>query len=419
MGNGKQIAVIGSGIAGLAAAYYLSRRHTVHLFEKESRLGGHTNTATVETSRGLLAVDTGFIVHNDVNYPNLVRLFGELGIETFSTDMSFSAFRRDGGFEFSTRGLNGYFALRRNLLAPEHYRLLADILRFNREAPCLLDRPEAADLPLAEYLERGNYSAEFGQRLLLPLGSAIWSMPRQAIGDMPAGALIRFFKNHGLLQVSRPLRWKTLKGGCASYIPLITAPYRDRVVLGTVIERVVRMENGVELRFRDRVALRFDEVVFATHGNQILPLLDSPTELERDILGCFTTSRNEVVLHTDENLLPSRAAARASWNYILHGERAAGACLTYHMNRLQSLQTPEQYCVTVNGNDLIRPEKVLRKYVYYHPLYTREALRAQSRWAEISGTCRVHYCGAWWFSGFHEDGLISALRVARKLGVEC
>jgi predicted NAD/FAD-binding protein len=414
-----RVAVIGSGISGMAAAYYLSRKHQVFLFEKEPRLGGHTHTITVESSRGPLAVDTGFIVHNDRNYPNLVKLFAELGVETLPSDMSFGVSCRKTGFEYSSRGLNGFFAQRKNLVNTGQYRLLGQILRFNREAPKLLADSEAASLTLGDFIEQGKYTDLFTERYLYPMACAVWSMSPDAIREFPAVTLIRFFENHGMLGINTHPNWKVLRGGSSSYIGPLTNPYKDCILTGVDIESVVRSETSATLRLRDRSELNFDEVVFACHGNQILPLLERPTFQERSILANFTTSRNEVCLHTDSSILPRRPEARASWNYTLNSDRGSGATLTYHMNRLQSLPVPEDYCVSLNSNGNIDPSKVLRRLVYHHPLYTSDAVRAQARWNEISGKNHTHFCGAYWFYGFHEDGLNSALRVARALGVEC
>jgi len=402
----KKIAVIGSGISGLAAAYYLSRKHEVWLFEKESRLGGHTNTVTVESSRGPVPVDTGFIVHNDLTYPNLVKLFAELGVETAPSDMSFAVTDRGTGFEYSSRGLNGFFAQRKNAFAPAHYRLLKEIMRFNREAPKAID----TDVTLGEFV--ADYDERFVRRYLYPMASAVWSMSPGDMNSFPAGTLIRFFQNHGMLGIATHPRWKVVKGGSNRYIDPLTAPYRQRIATGADIRSITRLENHVIVQGR-----WFDEVVFACHGNQILPMLADATDRERDVLKNFKTSKNDVCLHTDSSLLPRRKQAQASWNYNLDGH--SGATVTYHMNRLQSLRTEEDYCVTLNANGNIRHDKILRRMTYYHPLYNKEAIRAQSRWSEISGVRRTHFCGAYWFYGFHEDGLNSALRVARALGVGC
>lgn len=413
----KTVAVIGSGISGLSAAYYLSWRHEVHLFENDTRLGGHTHTVMVGSEKGPLPVDTGFIVHNDRTYPNFCRLMRELGVEAQISDMSFAVTERGGAFEYSSNGLGGFFAQPGNWFSPKHYRLLSEILRFNREAPKLLREPGAEALTLGEFLERGSYAPVFIDRYLIPMTGAVWSMAPEIMPQFPALTLIRFMHNHGMLGIKTHPVWKAIRGGSHTYLAPITAPFRNRISTGVSIASVERGEQSVTLRFADGAAKVFDEVVFACHGDQILPMLTQPTEAEREILGSFTTSRNETCLHTDASFLPRRPAARASWNYLL-GD-AGRVTLTYHMNRLQALDTREDYCVTLNATSQIDPGRVLRTMVYEHPLYTRAAIRAQERWGEISSKNRTHFCGAYWFYGFHEDGVRSGIRVAEALGVSC
>jgi uncharacterized protein len=417
----SRIAVIGSGISGLATAYHLSRRHEVWVFESESRLGGHTHTVTVDSSRGPLAVDTGFIVHNDRTYPNLIKLLGELGVPRVNSDMSFAVSCRKSGYEYSSLGLRGYFAQRQNLLRRRPYRLYGEMRRFNRDAIKLLARPDAASLKLGDYLNEHNYSDEFREFYLYPMAAAVWSCPPSAVQEFPAAMLVRFFENHGMLTINGHPQWKTIPGGCSRYIAPLIAPFKERIVLNTQIRTVARDARGVTLHFRDaHPAMRFDHAVFATNGDRVLPLIENPTDTEREILQTFRTSANEVVLHTDDALLPRRPEARASWNYLLHLDSRNGhspVTMTYHMNRLQSLPVAENYCVTLNANFQIRSDKILRRFVYHHPIYTLESLRAQQRWAQISGVDRLHFAGAYWFYGFHEDGVNSALRVARSLGV--
>jgi uncharacterized protein len=418
----SRIAVIGSGISGLASAYYLSRKHEVFLFEREARLGGHTHTVTVESSRGPLPVDTGFIVHNDRTYPNLIKLLGELRIPRSNSDMSFAVSCCKSGYEYSSRGLRGYFAQRRNVLRTRPYKLLREMRRFNREAPQALNRPDADRLKLGDFLDERRYTQEFRHYYLFPMASAVWSCAPNAVKEFPAAMLIRFFDNHGMLTINGHPQWKTIPGGCSLYIAPITAPFKDRIVAGANIRGVARDDQGVTLRFSDgRSDQRFDHVVFATNCDRVLPMIENPSDTERDVLQHFSTSSNDVVLHTDDNLLPRRDDARASWNYLLHLHSRNGqspVTMTYHMNRLQSLPVPENYCVTLNANGQMRSEKILRRFVYHHPLYTLDSLRAQQRWSEISGVRRTHFAGAYWFYGFHEDGVNSALRVARALGVQ-
>ncbi len=413
----KRIAVIGSGIAGLSAAYYLSRVHEVHVFERDTRIGGHTHTVIVDSADGPVAIDTGFIVHNERTYPRFCRLMADLGVETRPSDMSFAVTTPGGTFEYSSRGLAGFFAQRRNAFSPRHYQLLREIMRFNREAPNVLSDPAGDVMTLGQFLERGRYARVFVDRYLVPMAGAIWSMAPDVMRDFPVLPLVRFMQHHGMLGLTTHPTWRVIRGGSQAYLAPLTAPFRDRIVTAAAIASVQRSPEGVTISLHGGRDLHFDEVVFACHGDQILPMLAHPTAGERDVLGRFRTSRNETCLHTDASRLPRRAAARASWNYHL-GETGR-VTVTYHMNRLQSLTTREEYCVTLNADDAIDPAKVLRRLVYEHPLYTREAIRAQERWPEISGRQHTHFCGAYWFYGFHEDGVRSGIRVAEALGATC
>jgi uncharacterized protein len=415
----KKVAVIGAGISGMAAAYFLSRKHEVWLLEREQRLGGHTHTHTVESSQGPIAVDTGFIVHNDVTYPNFVRLMAELGVDRGESDMSFGVSCRTTGMEWSSRGLRGIFAAPRNLVSAGHYRMLREMARFNREAASLLADPSNIDVTLGAYLDGNHFSQEFQQRYLYPMAAAVWSTSLDEMSDFPAFTLIRFFQNHGFLGFNTQHQWKTIPGGCSRYIEPLTNPYKNRIKLGARIARVVRSKEHTHVHFDDGASQAFDEVVFAVHGNQVLPMLTDATPDERRVLGAFETSRNFAYLHTDERLLPARPAAQASWNYTLErgSGSTAGVTVTYDMNRLQRLRVPERFCVSLNPNGQLNHKKVLREMVYFHPKYTLQSVRSQSEWNAISGKNRTHFCGAYWFYGFHEDGLNSALRVANAFGV--
>jgi len=414
----KRIAVVGSGIAGLSAAYFLSRRHDVHLFERDDRLGGHTHTVMADSSLGPVALDTGFLVHNDRTYPRLVRLFSELGVETRSSDMCFAVACAGTGLEYSSRGPRGFFAQLKNVVSPSHLGLLREIFRFNREAPRLLSSPDAERVTLGEFLDARHFSEAFIHKYLLPMASAIWSASLASIRAFPALTMIRFLDNHGLLAVTGQPQWKVVKGGSKTYIPKLTAPLGDRVLTSVSILGIARDEQGVTIRLHGRPDQRFDEVVLACHGDQVLPLLEDATDAERDVFGGFRTTTNVAWLHTDESVLPVREAARASWNYRLRDDTDAAPTVTYDLNRLQGLRTAEQFSVTLNPTGGIDDRKVLRRLTYQHPLYDHQALRSQARWAEVSGVKRTHYCGAYWFYGFHEDGLRSGLRVASALGVE-
>jgi uncharacterized protein len=414
----KQIAVIGAGISGLSAAYLLSRQHRVTLFEREPRLGGHTHTIVVaDRQQGQVPLDTGFLVHNHVTYPNLVRLFADLGVQTTPSDMSFSVVCPASGFEYSSRGPGGFFAQRRNVLRFEHYLLLRDILRFNREATAVLDAPDSAGATLGDYLDANRYSEAFVHRYLVPMTSAIWSSSFEGIRQFPARMLVRFMHNHGMLSLGAQPLWRVVRGGSHRYIPALTAPVAA-VRLDARLQSVTRHETHVTLTFQDRPPQRFDEVVFACHGDQVLRLLLDPTDAEREVFREFTTTGNDTWLHTDRRWLPRTARARASWNYRLGAADDAPPSVTYHLNRLQGLQTSTEYCVTLNPREPIAPEHVIRKMHYRHPRFTVGAVRAQRRWKDVSGVGRTHYCGAYWRYGFHEDGLVSAIRVAESLGVQ-
>jgi uncharacterized protein len=406
----RRIAIVGSGVAGLVAARELHRAgHDVALFEAAERPGGHANTVTVDG----LAVDTGFVVLNDRNYPNLDRLFAELGIATQPADMSFSVSDEAGRFEWAARGPRGFFARPVHAVDPRFHRMLADLVRFHRDARALLSKPDSGP-SLLEFLETRGYSRYFVERLIVPQVSAIWSADPAELRSFPASFLAAFFANHGLLQVRGRPRWRSVTGGSQRYVDAIVRGLGKRVHVRAPVRSVEWAPDGVDLRFDDTVA-RFDEVVLAVHSDQALALLASPTQAEREILGAIRYQRNDTVLHTDERLLPRRRWARASWNYHLTDHPAGRTTITYDMTRLQALPTDRRFLVTLNRSREIDPAKVLARFDYAHPVYTRAGVAAQRRWHEISGRDRIHYCGAYWRWGFHEDGVWSGLRVAAAL----
>jgi predicted NAD/FAD-binding protein len=413
-GAGRRIAVVGAGVAGLVAAHELRRAgHDVHLFEAGESLGGHANTVEVETAAGSRQVDTGFVVLNDRNYPNLNRLFDELGIATQPADMSFSVSDEEGRFEWATRP-RGIFARPAHALDPRFHRMLADLVRFNREARDLVAL-DGEGPSLREFLAERRYSRHFVERLIVPQVSSIWSADPAELWSFPAGFLAAFLANHGLLQVRGRPRWRSVRGGSRRYVEAIARGLGGRAHPRAAVRSVERRPDGVELRFDDTVA-RFDEVVLAVHSDQALALLAAPSRLERELLGAIPYQANETVLHTDERLLPRRRAAWASWNYHLSAEPPGRTTITYDMCRLQSLRADRRFLVTLNRSEAIDPARTIRRFEYAHPVYTRAGVAAQRRWAELSGRDRVHYCGAYWRWGFHEDGVWSALRVSRALG---
>ncbi|MEM8493196.1 MAG: FAD-dependent oxidoreductase [Pseudomonadota bacterium] len=409
-----QIAVIGTGISGLACAHYLSNENTVTVFESGKRLGGHTATMDVKLGTRSFAVDTGFIVFNDWTYPNFIALMKELGISSKPTTMGFSVRSEETGLEYAGTNLNALFAQRRNLLSPRFLRMVRDILRFNKESLADLESGRLnEDESLGSYLERNRYSAGFKDDYLIAMGSAIWSADCASMLDFPAQFFVRFFKNHGLLSVKNRPQWRVIEGGSREYIRPLCRRFEDRIHLDTPIVTIRRDAAGVTLVSADQ-EWRFDQVVIATHSDQALALIDKPTQAESEILGALPYQSNDVVLHTDTRLLPENRKTWSSWNYRL-GVSDTHAVLTYNMNILQCLNAPETFCVTLNDTDSINPHRILGRFTYEHPVFSLEGMKAQQRWSEINGQNNTWYCGAYWHNGFHEDGVVSALRVADSL----
>ncbi|RIK67444.1 MAG: FAD-dependent oxidoreductase [Planctomycetota bacterium] len=410
-----RIAVIGGGISGMVAAYILCRDHDITLFESEDRIGGHTHTVTVREGGRALPVDTGFIVFNDWTYPNFCKLIDRLGVAWQYSDMSFSVTSRRSGLEYQGSSLGGLFAQRANLLRPSFYRMLADILRFNRHAKALADAP-GDELPLAEFVRRHRYGRAFIENYLVPMGSAIWSADPAGLNDFPARYMAGFYKNHGMLNIRHRPRWRVIQGGSCRYIEPLTAPYRERIRLGCRVGSVTRADDHVEIRGERFGTERFDAVILACHSDQALALLSDPSQMEREILGAIPYQANETVLHTDTSILPKRRRAWAAWNYLIPENIRGRATLTYNMNVLQTLPARKTYCVSLNSHDLISPAETLRAMTYHHPVYTLGGVRAQQKRDEINGVRRTWFCGAYWGYGFHEDGVNSALAVCRDFG---
>ena len=411
-----KIAIIGSGIAGLTCAHLLNRRHDVTVFEAGDWVGGHTHTVQVSVEGRQYDVDTGFIVFNDWTYPNFIRLLGQLGVSFKPTEMSFSVNDPDSGLEYNGNNLNSLFAQRRNLLSPGFWGMLRDILRFNKEAQRDLNELRIdADMTLDDYLKAGGYGERFILHYIVPMGAAIWSMSMAEMLNFPLQFFVRFFKNHGLLSVSDRPQWQVIEGGSSAYIAPLTAAFKDRIRLNCPVKRVDRDEHGVVIHSPAGIE-HFDKVVFACHSDQALQILASPSEAERAILGALPYADNEVVLHTDTQLLPTRKLAWASWNYRLSGAGHTHAAVTYDMNILQGIESDTTFCVSLNQSAGINPNKVLARFTYAHPQFSLAAVAAQNRWAELDGVQHTHYCGAYWANGFHEDGVVSALRVAAAFG---
>jgi uncharacterized protein len=405
-----KIAVIGAGVSGLVAAHLLHRMHDITVFEAGSYAGGHTNTVTV----GEHQVDTGFIVFNDRNYPRFERLLTRLNVPWQPSNMSFSVSDERGDFEYNGSSPNGLFAKRAHLVTPWFHRMVADLVRFNRDARALLASRD--DPSLKDWLEIRGYSKPFIERLIVPQAAAVWSADPAQMATFPARFLAEFFANHGILGVRDRPRWRTIKGGSRRYVEAIIRPWRGRLRLDAPVQAVSRHDGHVIVTTRDAGEERFDEAVIAVHADQALRMLEDPSDREREILGAFPYQPNEAVLHTDRSLLPRRRRAWASWNYHLLDEPSGLPTVTYHMNRLQSLDADREFCVTLNRTDAIDPATVIATIPYAHPVYTAEGVAAQRRWAELSGRGRTHFCGAYWGWGFHEDGAASGERVAVALG---
>jgi predicted NAD/FAD-binding protein len=409
-----RVAIVGGGISGLVVAHLLSPRHEVTLFEANDRVGGHTHTIDATVGGRTYAVDTGFVVYDPGTYPGFATLLERLGVATQPSEMSFSVRCAASGLEYSGRSHTALFAQPRNLVSPAFHRLLRDVLRFNREAPRVLDGADA-DLAIGEYLATRRYSRQFREQYLVPMASAIWSArPTQAL-EIPARYLVEFFQHQGLLRLRRRPQWRTITGGARRYVEALTARYRERVRLRCAVESVRRHADEVELRTGDGAA-RFDRVVLATHGAQALRLLADPTAEERAVLGAFADQTNETVVHTDATLLPTKRRAWAAWNVHLD-PRADRVAITYNMSLLQRLDSAEPICVTLNAAAAIDPAKVLARLSFDHPVYSRAAVAAQRRHESLNGVHRTYYCGAYWGYGFHEDGVSSALAVCRHFGV--
>lgn len=410
-----KIAIIGSGISGLTSAYLLNRSHEITLFEASDWIGGHTHTVQVTVNGQRHAVDTGFIVFNDWTYPHFIRLLGELGVRFKPTEMSFSVRDPDSGLEYNGNTLNSLFSQRSNLLSPGFWGMLRDILRFNREAQRdLAEQRIAEHTTLGDYLRSNGYGKRFTEHYIVPMGAAIWSMSLDDMLNFPLQLFVRFFKNHGLLSVSNRPQWQVIEGGSSAYIAPLAASFSERIRLNCPVHRVERDEHGVTVHSKAGIE-RYDKVIFACHSDQALQLLAKPSSAEQSILGALPYAENDVVLHTDNRLLPDRKLTWASWNFRL-GARGQQAAVTYNMNILQGLQSDATLCVSLNQRAQIDPLKVLAQYTYAHPQYSLAAVAAQARWEELDGAQHTWYCGAYWANGFHEDGVVSALRVARSLG---
>ena len=407
-----RIAIIGTGISGMTAAYLLSEDHEVVVFEANDYIGGHTNTADVSLNGQQYAVDTGFIVFNEKTYPNFVKLMKRLGVGWQNSVMSFSVQCDKTGLEFSPSNFNSLFIQRRNLLRPSFYRMLWDVMRFKRDSEDLL-KSDDYSITLSDYLVDKGYSRSFIEHFIIPMGEAVWSADPLKFNEFPALYFAQFFKNHGFLNIKDQPQWLTVKGRSRTYIKPITKSYADQIRLSCPVTSVRRHQDWVEITPENQPTEKFDQVVIAAHSDQALGMLDDPSDAEQKILGAIPYQENEAVLHCDESLLPSKKAAWASWNYHIPKEDTGRVAVTYDMNILQSIGAPEEFCVSLNLAKAIDPDKIHRKYEYHHPAYNPESLTARQSHAQISGVNRTHFAGAYWGYGFHEDGVRSSVEVCK------
>jgi predicted NAD/FAD-binding protein len=402
-----KVAVIGTGIAGNVAAYKLRREHDITVFEAGPYIGGHTNTIDVYEKNRKLAVDTGFIVFNDRTYPRFIELLNEIGQQTQRSEMSFSVCSQDGALEYNGKSLNALFAQRRNFFRPRFYRMIRDILRFNAQARQQLAEFDP-DVSLDEYLCANDYGREFIDHYLVPMAAAIWSAEPVRVLNMPVHFLVRFFANHGLLQLRDRPTWRVITGGSREYVNKLVAGHRNRIRLNSPVRSLLRTASGVELRSASAEPEHFDAVFVACHSDQALRLLSTPTPLEDEVLGAIRYQTNDAILHTDASVMPARRKTWAAWNYHIPQDAARHIAVTYNMNILQGLVAEDQYCVTLNDDSRIAPDRIIKRVRYEHPMFSREAVRAQQRHEELNGD-RLFFCGAYWRNGFHEDGVVSAL----------
>jgi predicted NAD/FAD-binding protein len=428
--NRPRIAIVGTGISGLAAAYFLSPHSDVTLFEKEHRIGGHSHTVMVEEERDSLSkipipIDTGFMVYNEVTYPLLTRLFKELGVVTQPTTMSFSVQHRADDVEYNGASLDLLFVQRRNLVRPRYWRMLSQIARFHREGLEELENGTCGEMPLGDYVAKHGYGDDFFNWYLSPMAAAVWSSPPESIEQFPARTLLRFWHNHGFLGRDTHHPWRTVTGGSRAYVEKLTTSFQEKIHKGVEIDKISTVAEGVEIALCNGTSSLFDKVVIATHADQALELLATPTPLERELLSCFRYQKNSVILHTDPQFMPMRRRAWASWNYRidLHEDGTQHHSTHYWMNELQRVSDRRDYFVSLHPPVLPEASTIKRELIYEHPLFDLQAVAAQERLPELRHEglqTRRYFCGAWQRYGFHEDGLLSAVQVCEEiLGREC
>ena len=414
----QRIAVVGAGVSGLTAAWLLAEHHDVHLFEAGSYAGGHTNTRPVQAGGQTWPVNTGFIVFNDWTYPGFIKLMERLGVAWENSDMSFSVDSPANGLQYNGTSLNTLFAQRRNLLNPNFLKMIREILRFNRQTRADLEAGTLGEAEtLGEYLDRHRFSRYFRHHYIVPMGAAIWSAPEIILEQFPVRFFLQFFNNHGMLSVDDRPQWRVISGGSVQYVNRMMDRLGERTHLSSPVQHITRGNDGVTVRVGDQNH-SFDQVILACHSDQALAMLVDPTPEEAEILSAIPYQDNDVVLHTDSSVLPSNRRAWAAWNYYIPQQPDQPVSVTYNMNILQNFhRAPKTFCVTLNRSQDIDESRIIERYSYAHPAFSLAGVAAQQRYHEIGNRNRTHFCGAYWFNGFHEDGVQSALRVAADFGV--
>ena len=410
-----RVAIIGAGISGLVAAYLLKDDHDITVYEENDYIGGHTHTVDVSQNGTAHAVDIGFIVFNDVTYPNFCKLLGKLGVASQPTPMTFSIRCEKTGFEYNVKNLNTLFAQRKNIFSFSFYRLIWDLFRFRRNFDAIL-RDRNQDTGIESYLRDHGYSDRFIEHFVVPIGSSLWSCDPNKFGGFPLGTFVEFFRNHGFINIKNPLQWLVISGGSARYVQKLTASFINKIQTECPVKSVRRSPDHVEITLKSGQTEKFDQVILAVHSDQALAMLMDASPMEKEVLGAIPYQENLVQLHTEAAIMPERHSIWASWNYLIPSKETGRAVLTYNMNILQGLDSKDDLLVTLNSANNISSGKEIGRYVCHHPIYTTRAPDAQSRHSEISGVNRTHYCGAYWGYGFHEDGVKSALEVCKFFG---
>ena len=415
----KKIAIIGSGVSGLTAAHLLHKHYDVTVFEKNDYIGGHTATVDVTISGAKYAIDTGFIVFNDRTYPYFEKLLARIGIDKQPTQMSFSVHNDATGFEYNGHTFTSLFAQRRNIFRPKFWRLLYDIVKFNKVCKAIYEQGDyKQEHSLGELLNEHGFNDFFKYHYILPMGAAIWSTSIKEMENVGVEFFVKFFFNHGLLDITNRPQWFVIPGGSREYINPLIKGFADKIKLNSNIESVIRTNDKAIIMFANGDKDEFDKVIFACHSDQALSLLGDATAQEQSVLGAIAYTENSVVLHTDTSLLPDRKAAWASWNYLLNNNTDKAAVVTYQMNILQGIASDTQFCVTLNHLQGIEQSKILREFTYHHPVFNQSSIAAQKQKHSIDGQNNSYFCGAYWYNGFHEDGVRSGVDVAKQLGVE-